>query len=100
MRSHGDPFNAVQALVAVYKSLLEFYKVAHEMLTRKGMALTLAVLSNSGPLPDAIQTFLGHATTLHKVVSKATLEIVQDIKRLLCDQESTLKPSKSAPFRN
>ncbi|KAI7552573.1 hypothetical protein KC331_g1796 [Hortaea werneckii] len=76
-----------QALVAVYKSLLEFYKVAHEMLTRKGMALTIAVLSNSGPLPDAIQTFLRHATTLHKIVSKATLEIVQDIKRLLCDQE-------------
>ncbi|KAI6801898.1 hypothetical protein KC361_g1467 [Hortaea werneckii] len=77
-----------QALVAVYKSLLEFYKVAHEMLTRKGMALALAVLSNSGPLPDAIQTFLRHATTLHKIVSKATLEIVQDIQRLLCDQES------------
>ena len=91
MRSHGNLSNAVQALVAVYKSLLEFYKVAHEILTRRGMALTLAVLSNSGPLPDAIQTFLRHATTLHKIVSKATLEVVQDIQRLLCDQESTWK---------
>lgn len=39
-------------------------------------------------LPNIVQEFLKHADTLQKLISKSTLEIVEDIKSMLYDRES------------
>jgi len=39
-------------------------------------------------LPDIVQEFLRHASTLQKIVQKAIWEIVEDIKSMLYDCES------------
>jgi hypothetical protein len=39
-------------------------------------------------LPNIVQEFLRHADTLQKLISKSTLEIVEDIKSMLYDRES------------
>ncbi|KAF1344930.1 hypothetical protein BDV97DRAFT_379781 [Delphinella strobiligena] len=41
-------------------------------------------------LPDIVQDFLRHALTLQKLVQKATLEIVEDIRNMLYDRETFL----------
>jgi hypothetical protein len=82
--------NILQALVSVYKKLLEFYKAAFEILSRKGAKLVVGLILENGRLPSIVQDFLRQADTLRKLVQKATLEIVEDIKAMLYDQESKL----------
>ncbi|KAJ4308383.1 hypothetical protein N0V84_012133 [Fusarium piperis] len=76
-----------QALVSVYKKLLEFYQAAFEILSRKGAKLVMSLILDNGRLPSIVKDFLRQADTLRKLVQKATLEIVQDIKAMLYDQE-------------
>ncbi|KAM0424851.1 hypothetical protein ACHAPT_009907 [Fusarium lateritium] len=76
-----------KALVSVYKKLLEFYKAAFEILSRKGAKLVMGLILENGRLPTIVQDFLRQADTLRKLVQKATLEIVEDIKSMLYDQE-------------
>lgn len=76
-----------EALVSVYQKILEFYKVAFEILTRKGAKLVMKLILENNRLPNIVQDFLKHAETLRKLVQKATLEIVEDIKAMLYDRE-------------
>jgi hypothetical protein len=78
----------LQVLVSVYQNLLEFYNVAFEILTRKGAKLVMKMILENDRLPNIVQEFLKHADTLRKLVQKATLEIVEDIRSMLYDQES------------
>lgn len=79
----------LQALVLVYQKLLEFYNAAFEILSRKGAKLVIRVILENDRLPNIFQDFLKHAGNLGKLVQKATLEIVEDIRTMLYDHEST-----------
>ena len=72
----------------VYQKLLEFYNVAFEMLTRRGVKLVMRMVLENGRLPDIVSDFLRHADLLRKLVEKATWEIVEDIRAMLYDCES------------
>jgi len=74
--------------VLVYQKLLEFYNVAFEMLTRRGVKLVMRMVLENGRLPDIVSDFLRHADLLRKLVEKATWEIVEDIRAMLYDCES------------
>lgn len=74
--------------MSVYQKLLEFYKAAFEILTRKGVTLMMKMALETDCLPSIVQDFLSHADMLRKLVQKATLEIVEDIKSMLYDRES------------
>ncbi|RTE84332.1 hypothetical protein BHE90_001195 [Fusarium euwallaceae] len=76
-----------KALVLVYKKLLEFYSAAYEILSRRGANVIVRLILENGHLPEIVQDFLRQADTLRKLVQKATLEIVEDIKAMLYDQE-------------
>ncbi|KAH4086515.1 hypothetical protein HBI56_128820 [Parastagonospora nodorum] len=75
------------ALVCVYQKILEFYKVAHEILTQRGRKLAMTMVLETDRLPNIVQEFLGHADILHKLIQKSTWEIVEDIKSMLYDRE-------------
>ncbi|ETI26828.1 hypothetical protein G647_10274 [Cladophialophora carrionii CBS 160.54] len=51
-------------------------------------------------LPDIVQDFLRHADTLWKLVGKATWEVVEDIKAMLYDTESTQYHARLEELRN
>lgn len=72
----------------MYREILEFYKVAHEILTRRGGKLAMKMILETDRLPNIIQDFLRHADTLRKLIEKATWEIVEDMKAMLYDSES------------
>lgn len=74
--------------MSVYQKILEFYKVAFDILTSKGAKLVMKMVLENDHLPDIVQDFLRHALTLQKLVQKATLEIVEDIRNMLYDRES------------
>ncbi|EKG09569.1 NACHT nucleoside triphosphatase [Macrophomina phaseolina MS6] len=76
-----------KALVSVYQKILEFYLVAHEILTRRGRKLIMKMILETDRLPNIVQDFLRHADTLRKLIEKATFEIVEDIKTMLYDHE-------------
>lgn len=75
--------------MSVYQEILEFYKVAHEILTNRGRKLVMKMVLETDRLPKIVQDFLRHADTLRKLIEKATWEIVEDIKGMLYDREST-----------
>ena len=74
--------------MSVYQKILEFYKVAHEILTRRGVKLVMKMILETDRLPNIVQDFLKHADNLRKLVEKATWEVVEDIKVMLYDSES------------
>ncbi|KAH6627225.1 hypothetical protein B0J18DRAFT_426830 [Chaetomium sp. MPI-SDFR-AT-0129] len=74
-----------KALVSVYQKLLEFYHAALQILSKKGAKLVMKIVLENGKLPAIVQDFLQHAQQLQKLVEKATLEIVEDIKNMLYD---------------
>ncbi|KAF4124385.1 NACHT domain [Geosmithia morbida] len=76
-----------QALVSVYRKLLEFYRAAFEMLTSRGTRLIVKLTLEEDQLPGIVQDFLRHADYLRRLVQKATWEIVEDIKAMLYDAE-------------
>ncbi|RYP45020.1 hypothetical protein DL768_008585 [Monosporascus sp. mg162] len=82
----------------IHKKLLEFYKVAFEILTSKGASLIMRMILENDRLPNAVQEFLRCADTLRKLVQKATWEIVEDIKAMLYDQESSDKMSRQSQY--
>lgn len=82
------PPDKIQALVSVYQKLLEFYVSAYGLLMKRGARLVLAVISDTGTLPDIVKDFLKQSKYLQKIVEKATLDIVQDIKAMLYDEKS------------
>jgi hypothetical protein len=49
----------------------------------------MRVILENDRLPNIVQDFLKHAGNLGKLVQKATLEIVEDIRTMLYDHEST-----------
>ncbi|KAB8212932.1 hypothetical protein BDV33DRAFT_210698 [Aspergillus novoparasiticus] len=77
-----------KALVMVYQKIIEFYKVAYEMLSRKGAKLIIKMVLETDRLPSIVQDFLRHSDTLRNLIQKATWEIVEDIKTMLYDHES------------
>jgi hypothetical protein len=81
--------NVLQALVSVYQKLLEFYVSAHGLLMKECARLLFAVVSDNSTLPSIVADFLKQASQLQKVVEKATLDIVTDIKAMLYDEKST-----------
>ncbi|KAK4042994.1 hypothetical protein C8A01DRAFT_44062 [Parachaetomium inaequale] len=76
-----------KALVLVYQKLLEFYNVAFEMLSRRGVKLAMRMVLENGRLPTIVSDFLRHADHLRKLVEKAIWEIVEDIKAMLYDPQ-------------
>lgn len=74
----------------VYQKLLEFYRVAYEMLSRKGTKLIIKMVLETDRLPNIVQEFLKYSDTLRSLIQKATWEIVEDIKAMLYDHESKL----------
>ncbi|GKZ25938.1 hypothetical protein AbraIFM66951_002452 [Aspergillus brasiliensis] len=76
-----------KALVMVYQKLLEFYKVAYEMLSRRGTKLIIKMVLETDRLPNIVQEFLSYSDTLRNLIQKATWEIVEDIKAMLYDHE-------------
>ena len=86
--SLSNPFDYFQALVLVYRKLLEFYGAAFEVLTKKGAKLVMEMILENGKLPKIVEDFLKHAENLRRLVQKATWEIVEDMKIMLYDQES------------
>lgn len=72
----------------VYQKIIEFYKVAYEMLSRKGAKLIIKMVLETDRLPSIVQDFLRHSDTLRSLIQKATWEIVEDIKAMLYDHES------------
>lgn len=80
--------NGLQALVSVYKKILEFYKAACEILARKGARLITKLAFENARLPNIIQDFLRYAETLHRIVQTAIVEILDEISHMLCDNHS------------
>ncbi|KAL4412143.1 ankyrin repeat protein [Colletotrichum abscissum] len=76
-----------KALVSVYQKLLEFYVSAYELLSKRRTRLVLAVISDTGTLPDIVKDFLRQSEHLRRIVEKATFDIVQDIKNMLYDEK-------------
>ncbi|KAJ5724165.1 hypothetical protein N7488_002200 [Penicillium malachiteum] len=76
-----------KALVSVYQKILEFYKAAFEILTRKGVKLILNMVVENERLPSIVQEFLSRSDVLRKLISKAILEITDDIKKMVYDRE-------------
>jgi hypothetical protein len=84
----------------VYREILEFYKVAHEILTERGRKLVMKMILETDRLPNIIHDFLRHADTLRKLIEKATWEIVEDIKGMLYDRESKLSLPRTWRLQN
>lgn len=72
----------------MYREIIEFYRAAHDILTKKGRRLAMKMILETDRLPNIIQDFLRHADVLRKLIEKATWEIVEDIKAMLYDRES------------
>jgi hypothetical protein len=71
----------------VYQKILEFYDAAIELLTKKGAKLVMRMVLENDRLPNIVQEFLTCADRLHKVIQNATIDILEDIRQLLYDQE-------------
>ncbi|KAI9652058.1 MAG: hypothetical protein M1831_007250 [Alyxoria varia] len=82
----------------IHKKILEFYQAAFEILTRKRAKLVMKMVLEKHRLPDIVQDFLRHADFLRKLVQKATWEIVEDIKSMLYDRESSDKMSRQSRY--
>ncbi|CAK1362098.1 hypothetical protein CB0940_02606 [Cercospora beticola] len=76
-----------KALVSVYGKILEFYSVALDVLTRRGLKLFLTMIWEKEHLLEIVQDFLKHANNLGRLVNKATLQITIDIKEILTQLE-------------
>ncbi|KAI2924476.1 hypothetical protein CBS147371_938 [Aspergillus niger] len=87
-----------KALVMVYQKLLEFYKVAYEMLSRKGTKLIIKMVLETDRLPNIVQEFLKYSDTLRNLIQKATWEIVEDIKAMLYDHERSGQMSHQSQY--
>lgn len=74
----------------MYQKILEFYKAALEIMSRKGAKLIIEMVLETDRLPNIVQDFLKHSDTLQKLVQKATWEIVEDIRDMLYDCESKI----------
>ena len=74
----------------VYQKILEFYKVAFDILTKKGARLILKLVVEKNRLPEIVEDFLQYVDNLRKLVEKATFEIVRDIENMLYDYESKI----------
>ena len=74
----------------MYQKILEFYRVAHEILTQRGRKLAMKMILETDRLPNIVKDFLGYADTLRKLIEKSTWEIVEDIRSMLYDRESKL----------
>lgn len=71
----------------MYQKVLEFYDAALKLITRKGASLALRMAWENDHLATIIQEFLTSADKLEKIINKATLEIIGDIKMMLYDQD-------------
>lgn len=80
--------NIFQALVAVYKKILEFYKAAYEIVTRKGAKMVMKLLWQKNTLPDIVQEFLRTAKNLQDIIQLEARQVLEDIKGMLYDLKS------------
>lgn len=89
-----------QALVPVYKDLLNFYIAAQKILTSKTFVLALVCEQLRQRLPTIVTRFCEHAEVLKYRIDNATLELVADIKKLLQDNMSKLSVGQRSRCRN
>lgn len=82
------PVNLKQALVLVYQKLLEFYRAAYNIVTRKGIKLILRVMLEAERLPKIVEEFIDQIDSLRKFIEMAAAEIVRDIQNMLYDTQS------------
>lgn len=85
--------------MSVYREILEFYRVAHEILTRTGVKLMIKMVLETNRLPEIIAQIVNHAASLERLVSKATWEIVQDIQIMLYDSQSKFAKIQECSIR-
>ncbi|KAL4936888.1 hypothetical protein BDV06DRAFT_204043 [Aspergillus oleicola] len=76
-----------KALVKVYQKLLQFYKAAFEILTKRGPKLILKMVLETGQLPSIVQDFLTYANTLQATIQNATADILAEIESMLYKTE-------------
>lgn len=89
----------LQALVPVYKDLLNFYIAALDILTSKAFVLALVCDQLNQRLPTIVSDFLTHASLLRDNIGNATLELVTDIRKLLQDNKSKLPTEERSHLR-
>jgi hypothetical protein len=73
--------------VWVYRSVLEFYKGAFEVLTKARGKLVLAIIREHSHLEGIVAEFLTRADQLNNVVHSATMKITQDIESMLIESK-------------
>jgi hypothetical protein len=89
VQNTGRNFSDIQqALVLVYQKIIEFYKVAIEVLADSGAKLILRMMLNNVRLPEIVGEFLQRTGALHKLVVNATHEILVEVKTMLYERES------------
>lgn len=71
----------------MYQKILEFYDAALNILTRKGAKMVMKMVLETDRLPTIVQEFLASADKLQMVIQKATLDILEDIQKLLYANE-------------
>lgn len=85
--SHCKSNIILQALVSVYKKILEFYQALCEILSSKGTKLIIKMVLESDRLPSIVQGVMNCSNILHNLVQTTTLRILQDIEdRIIHDQ--------------
>jgi hypothetical protein len=72
----------------VYQKIIEFYKVAIEVLADSGAKMVLRMMLNNVRLPEIVGEFLQRTGALHKLVVNATHEILVEVKTMLYERES------------
>lgn len=76
-----------QALVPVYRDLLQFYVAALDIISSNYYALKLLCNEVKQKLPSIVNDFVNHVDLLSRSIENATLELVTDIKKLLQDNK-------------
>lgn len=74
--------------MSVYEKILEFYKAALDILSRKGAKFVMKMVLETDRLPNIVQDFLKCSDHLRKVVEKAILDVSDDIRSMFYDRES------------
>ena len=74
----------------MYKDLLNFYIAAQKILTNKAFVFALVCEQLRQHLPTIVSGFIEHADSLKSRIANATLELVEDIKKLLQENKSKL----------
>lgn len=80
------------------KKILEFYKAACDILTRKGAKLITTITFKNARFTDIVQDFLRYAESLHKIVQVVIADILGEINHMVCDNHSKFSCPKTCLY--